>query len=41
MQNGIRFDTELEAKFQDEIDCESFLNLNKFSLLFFLYTSDW
>jgi hypothetical protein len=33
--------TKLEAKFQDEVNCEDFLDLNKFSLLFFLYTSGW
>jgi hypothetical protein len=33
--------TELEATFQDEVDCEDFLDLNEFSLFFFLYTSDW
>jgi hypothetical protein len=27
--------TELEAKFQDEVNCEDFLNLNEFSLLIF------
>lgn len=31
---------ELEAKFQDEVDGEHFLDLNEFSY-FFLYANDW